>query len=600
VLRSIRAQIAIPYVLLILVATAGLAAYFANVARQTYMSDLEQQLAGEAQLVAADLAPLFAQGAPPGQIEDRVRRLGELIQVRVTVIAPNGVVVGDSADNPEIMENHLARPEVKVALAGGVGVDTHTSHTLGYPMMYVAAPVSLDAGPIVGVARVALPLTQIQERLSRLRYTVLGASLVSAVLAGLLALWIAGRLTRPIRHLTGLAEDMAHGELGGQIQVSRRDEIGRLAGAFNRMSSELETHVAALDNQRTTLTTVLAHMVDGVLIVDEKGQIELLNPAAARLLDVTQEAAVGQRFAALVRDHQVVEIWRRCADGGDELADTVDLGRNRPFLRVVTTPLRNTADRACLILLQDLTQIRRLETVRRDFISNISHELRTPLAALKALVDTLRDGALDDPPAAERFLDRMDLEVDTLTQIVEELLELSRIESGQVPLRLVPSSPAELIGPPVERLQPQAERSHVSVLVALPPDPASKLPLVLADRDRARAVVTNLLHNAIKFTPPGGNVTITATSGDPDEQGDGEVMFSIRDTGIGIPADDLSRIFERFYKADRARSGGGTGLGLAIARHIVQGHGGRIWAESVEGEGSTFYFTLPSAKEEAP
>jgi two-component system phosphate regulon sensor histidine kinase PhoR len=238
-----------------------------------------------------------------------------------------------------------------------------------------------------------------------------------------------------------------------------------------------------------------------------------------------------------------------------------------------------------LVILQDLTRVRRLETVRRDFISNISHELRTPLAGLKALVDTLRGGAIKDRSAAKRFLKRMDIEVDTLTQMVEELLELSRIESGQAPLHLAPTSVAELVIPPVDRLRPQAERAGLKITVLLPPE----LPPVVADPDRARLVLTNLVHNAVKFTPPGGVITVaTQPAGD-------EVILSVQDTGVGIPADDLSRIFERFYKADRARSGGGTGLGLAIAKHIVQGHGGRIWAESVEGQGSTFHFTLPVA-----
>jgi two-component system phosphate regulon sensor histidine kinase PhoR len=250
-----------------------------------------------------------------------------------------------------------------------------------------------------------------------------------------------------------------------------------------------------------------------------------------------------------------------------------------------------------LVILQDLTQIRRLEMVRRDFISNISHELRTPLASLKALVDTLRDGALDDPPAAQRFLNRIETEVDSLTQMVQELLELSRIESGQVPLRLVPTPVAEVVTPPVERLHPQAERAGLGLSLALPPG----LPLVLADAERAQQVVTNLVHNAIKFTRPGGQVTVRAYAVEDEGREPAsarhrsEIVIEVVDTGVGIPADDLPRIFERFYKADRARSGGGTGLGLAIAKHIVQGHGGRIWAESVEGRGSKFYFSLPLA-----
>jgi two-component system phosphate regulon sensor histidine kinase PhoR len=225
--------------------------------------------------------------------------------------------------------------------------------------------------------------------------------------------------------------------------------------------------------------------------------------------------------------------------------------------------------------------------VRRDFVSNLSHELRTPLASLKALVETLRDGALEDPKAAGRFLNSVETEVDALTQMVQELLDLSRVESGQVPLNLVPADVRDVLSRPSERLRPQAERAGLTLSVELPPD----LPRVLADVERMQQVVINLLHNAIKFTPPGGRVAISAeTAGD-------EMIMSVRDTGVGIAAENLDRIFERFYKADRARSGGGTGLGLAIAKHIVQAHGGRIWAESAEGKGSVFRFTLRVAGE---
>jgi two-component system phosphate regulon sensor histidine kinase PhoR len=255
-------------------------------------------------------------------------------------------------------------------------------------------------------------------------------------------------------------------------------------------------------------------------------------------------------------------------------------------LQAIVTPFRQVGARGYLVILQDLTRIRRLETVRRDFISNISHELRTPLAGLKALVDTLRGGAIKDPPAAKRFLKRMDSEVDSLTQLVQELLELSRVESGQAPLHIEATPAVQVIVPPSDRLRPQAERAGLDFAIILPP----QLPLVMADAERMQMVVTNLIHNAVKFTPPGGKVAVTAES-------DGnEVVFSVSDTGVGIPTEDLPRIFERFYKADRARSGGGTGLGLAIAKHLVEGHGGRIWAESIEGQGSTFFFTLPSVE----
>ncbi|MBM4431956.1 MAG: PAS domain-containing sensor histidine kinase, partial [Chloroflexi bacterium] len=290
-------------------------------------------------------------------------------------------------------------------------------------------------------------------------------------------------------------------------------------------------------------------------------------------------------LAHVAPHHQIIELWQRCRDRGEEVVEQVDLDRRGRFVQAIATPLREGEEGACLLVIQDLTEVRRLETVRRDFVSNVSHELRTPLASLKALVDTLRDGALEDPPAAQRFLDRIETEVDALAQTVQELLELSRIESGQIPLRLKPTAVDELVQLPIERLQPQAQRAEVQVLVDLP----GGLPLVLADAERMHQVVTNLLHNAIKFTAAGGTITVSAATIEKD------VVISVRDTGVGIPKEELPRVFERFYKVDRARSGGGTGLGLSIAKHIVQAHGGRIWVESTQGQGSTFSFSVPRA-----
>jgi two-component system phosphate regulon sensor histidine kinase PhoR len=328
-------------------------------------------------------------------------------------------------------------------------------------------------------------------------------------------------------------------------------------------------------------------MADGVLITDEAGEVQLANAAAARILGTTEDQALGRSFSRVVPHYALIELWKECRERGEEQIGVVELNRQGLFLQAIITPFEEAEVEGYLVILQDLTRIRRLETVRRDFISNISHELRTPLAGLKALVDTLRGGAIKDPAATKRFLKRMEAEVDSLTQMVEELLELSRIESRQVPLRLAPVALDEVVSPPCERLRPQAERAGLGLSIRLPPD----RPWVMADTERAQQVLTNLVHNAVKFTPPGGSITVAA------QEGETEVTVSVQDTGVGIPAEDLPRIFERFYKSDRARSGGGTGLGLAIAKHLVQGHGGRIWAESVEGQGSTFYFTLPVAAE---
>ncbi len=581
--RSIRWRIAIPYTALILLATAALTVYFSGFMRQTHLADLRAQLTSEARLVGEAVAPLLVEGGTVETIDPLVKRWGELLEARVTVIRASGVVLGDSHEHPAAMGNHLGRPEVQQALADGLGISTRHSRTMDYEMLYVAVPVEAD-GQIMGIARVALPRTRIETSVARLRCTVVVASLLTALLAGLLALLIAGQLTRSLRGLTHLAERLARGDLDGRIYLSSQDEVGRLADAFNRMATEIQTQMESLADQRNALTAVLTHMADGVVITGEEMRVRLMNPAAARMLGLSEGAATGESFVAVARDHQVVELWRRCQESGEEQSETVEIVGQGPFLRVVATPLRGTPQTGCLVLLQDLTQIHRLETVRRDFISNISHELRTPLASLKALVDTLYNGALDDPPAARRFLERMETEVDALTQMVRELLELSRIESGQVPLHLEPTLVSDIVLPPVERLRLQAERAGLRLTVDLLPG----LPLLLADAERMRQVFTNLIHNAIKFTPPEGQVTISAKA-----NGDA-VIISVTDSGVGISFDDLPRIFERFYKADRARSGGGTGLGLAIAKHIVLAHGGRIWATSVEREGATFYVALPA------
>ncbi len=583
--HTIRWRIAIPYVILILLAMAALTLYFSAFVREAHLADLRTQLTAEARMVGEAAGPLMIEGKVE-TIDPLAKQWGALLKARVTVIRADGVVLGDSHEDPAAMENHLRRPEVQQALADGLGISTRHSRTVGYEMMYAAVPVE-SGGRVVGVARVALPLTQIEVSVARLRHTIVVASLFVALLAGLLALFIAKQLARPLRELTGLAERMAHGDMDGRIYLSSRNEVGRLASAFNYMAAELQRQMAALADQRNMLTAVLTHMADGVVITDREGRVRLMNPAAARILDLAGDTAVGQRFVAVARDHRLVGIWRRCEESGEEQSEIVEMVGRGPLLQVSATPLGDATQGGCLVLLQDLTQIRRLETVRRDFISNISHELRTPLASLKALVDTLRDGALEDPPAARRFLDRVEAEVDALTQMVQELLELSRIESGQVPLRLVPTPIADVVLPAVERLRPQAERAGLSLSVDLPPD----LPPVLADAERVRQVITNLVHNAIKFTPSGGRIVLSA------EPAGEEVVIVVRDTGVGIPADDLPRIFERFYKADRARSGGGTGLGLAIAKHVVRAHGGRIWAESIEGRGSTFRFSLPAINE---
>ncbi|GIK57317.1 MAG: PAS domain-containing protein [Chloroflexi bacterium] len=420
---------------------------------------------------------------------------------------------------------------------------------------------------------------------------LLAAMAITAVITYLLALRLERSAHRYTRHITEVAQRITHGDLEARILGYTSDDEGDMIRAFSDMVASLREQIHALQAENQQYGAILDSMTDGVLITGENGTVRLLNPAATRLLEPMTEQAIGRSFAEVVRHHQLIELWQKAQQTRQEQVEMVEVSRG-VFLQTAVIPFEEEGARRFLVILHDLTQIQRLQTVRRDFISNISHELRTPLASLKAVVETLQDGALDDPPAAQHFLQRAENEVDVLTQMVEELLELSRIESGLVPFRFQVTAVSNLLLGPMERLRPQAQRKEIEMALDVP----ANLPPVLADEERMQRVVTNLLHNAVKFTPEGGRVTVQARL---SAENANELTISVTDTGVGITEEDLPRIFERFYKSDRARTrnGGGTGLGLAISRHIVQAHHGRIGVTSREGKGSTFYFTLPISRE---
>ena len=406
--------------------------------------------------------------------------------------------------------------------------------------------------------------------------------IVPICLLALALAWVSWRhivLRRSLKRYTAflrsvLNEEKPVGELPDDLPA-----LEDFPHSVKTLALGLRVRTSVVEAERARLAAVLDRMTDGVLIADAGGQVQFANPAIERLFDI--QKAMGRRVVEVLHQPRLIEAWQRSRETGETQEESVELPARRRFLQLVVLPDRQAG--GSLLLVQDLTRVRRLETVRQDFISNISHELRTPLASLKALTETLRDGALEDPKAAPRFLGRIETEVDALTQMATELLELSRIESGQVPLqrRAVPA--AALLLSAAERMHAQVERAGLVLHI----DTSQDITEVWADAPRLEQVLVNLIHNAVKFTPPGGEVVLAAQT-EPDF-----VRFSVCDSGVGIPADDLERIFERFYKADRARSGGGTGLGLSISRHLVEAHGGRIWAESVEGQGSTFYFTIP-------
>jgi two-component system phosphate regulon sensor histidine kinase PhoR len=400
---------------------------------------------------------------------------------------------------------------------------------------------------------------------------------ISLVIAILIIAWLAWRYISLRRSLDGYARIIRQQPQSLPTDVKELENLSNsvafLGVIFNAQLSELEA-------ERARLATVLDQLTDGVLIADSQGQIQFANPTARKLFENT--SPINHSVAEVIRNHQLIETWRRCQQTGELQSESVEIPARRQFLQLFVIP--DTHAGGSLLLVQDLTRVRRLETVRRDFISNVSHELRTPLASLKALTETLQSGALADPEVAPRFLSRISTEVDALTQMAQELLDLSRIESGQVTLEFTSLSPKQLLLTAVDRMKLQAERAHLYLHVNCSED----LPNVLADKSRLEQVLVNLIHNAVKFTKAGGEVTLFA-----EAIGSG-VRFAVKDTGVGIPNDDLMRIFERFYRVDKSRTGSGTGLGLSIVKHIVEGHKGKVWAESEEGRGSTFYFVIPT------
>ncbi len=385
-----------------------------------------------------------------------------------------------------------------------------------------------------------------------------------------------------MRSAAAAADAIHSGDYASRASAGRGDPAG-LVESFNSMARSVQESVETASHAHSRLMAALNSSIDAIVAVDADSRITFANDAARRLLSPQGQDLVGSPFAWFVPDDRLVEALRASSVERRSLSVIIERP-NKQYLQAVTTPILSGGDWASLAVFHDLSEVKRVEQVRRDFIANVSHELRTPLAALKSVIETLEGGARDDPAAATEFLSRADSEVDRLVQMVEELLELSRLESGDIPLACEPLDLPLILRNAVDRLSRQAQRAGIELTLEV----EDGLPPATGDADMLERVVINLVHNAVKFTPRGGSVYVRAASGD------GAIRVSVRDTGVGILPEDLPRIFERFYKADRSRGGGGTGLGLAVARHAVEAHGGAISAESTPGEGSTFTFTVPA------
>jgi len=546
------------------------------------MDSLRNSLKNQATLLAGISSDYLSGVSEQDGLSSEIARLGQPLEERITVIDAGGKVLADSEEDTSTMENHAGRPEFNAALTEGYGESSRFSTTLGYKMLYVAVPITSD-GMVIGAVRVALPLTEVDDMAGSVIASIIVALIITIILVIISGWLIARIITRPVRDVTRASRRIASGELNQRIDSGAMDETGELARSFNQMSVKLTEMVNRIDEDRTRLSGILDNIADGVIMTDNDGNIIIANEAIKTIFRVNNKGLIGKSLIENLHDHEIGELLNTCLETGEEQANQFESDHFKRYIHAIAVPVNGDRPRGVLLLFQDLTELRNLQTMRRELIGNISHDFRTPLAGIKAMVETLQDGAIDDRQVASDFLSRIENEVDRLTQMVSELTELSRIESGSSELNLAPVNIRFLIDNAVNQIKSQADRKNIQVIITN----TTEIPDINVDSERILQVLVNLLHNAVKFTGENGRIVITC--GIENDM----VRVGIIDNGIGIAGKDLPHVFERFYMADRSRTGGGTGMGLAIAKHVIDAHHGTITVQSTEGKGSTFSIFLP-------
>lgn len=582
----LRLRLALPFIVIFAVVLLVLSLVIGSRARDIYEERLTEELAAQATILADSVGRELAAGAGPAEIQEMVTSLSGDLTTRITIVGPDGTVYADNVSDPRSMDNHADRPEIVRALAAGAGESSRQSATLDSSFLYVARPIGQVDG---AVARVAVPLDDLEASVQRIWVWTLLAATVATVMVVAIAWFIAGRIVGPLEDLRKQAHAVAAGNLAARVDPSQTREFAEVGHAFNRMTEELESSHDALDQARLRLEAVLAELADGVVITDADGLVLRMNTAAQTLLAADEAGSIGKPFVQVARDHELNHLLRSALSGQALTEAAIEHGLNRRTLLTTAQVVEDERERLGLVVMRDISELRRLETVRREFVANVSHELRTPLTSIRAMVETLEAGAIEDEEITIDFLARIVSEVDRLNALVEDLLDLARLEAGRTTLDYTSVDPVELLRQAADRLRLQVERAQLGMTVEAD---APLLP-IMVDRVRLEQVLINLVHNAIKFTPAGGTIQLRA------RQDQSDTTIEVQDSGVGIPPSEQVRLFERFYKSDKARRSEGTGLGLAIAKHIVQSHGGTISVESAVGEGSTFRIVVPNRKVKA-
>jgi len=504
---------------------------------------------------------------------------------RVTIITAEGLVLADSQADPQTMENHADRPEVVEAMAEGSGRSIRPSATLHRDLLYYALRQPSATGKPF-IMRFALPEETVVQVLGPFRRSLWLASLIILLLAGGVIVLISRSFSERIERLTAFSQRVAEGDFRPQASDGTGDALDRLSHSLNQTSARLDRTIRTLTEERNLSSAILGSMVEGVLVVNGSERVVFANQSFAEILDLKVPPQAGSGLVEVVRQTELIEAARKVLRGEPRVESEIVTGTLRQhFFAATVASVRAAETNGAVIVLHDITDLRKLERVRRDFVANVSHEFRTPLTAIQGFAETLLAGAMNDPQNRERFLGIIVEHSRRLARLTEDLLMLSKMDADRLELemRRIPVGP--FVESCIETSMPRALEKDLKLLVNL----ADRVPDIAGDRRRLTEVLQNLLDNAIQYTPAGGQIMVSAGPRS------GEVVFTVSDTGIGIPQADQPRIFERFYRVDVARSRevGGTGLGLSIAKHLVETHGGRIWVESEVGRGSQFHFSVP-------
>lgn len=562
--------------------------YASHVARELYVRSAEEGLLAQARLAAREFEK-NASMRDESAIDSLCKDMGRAAGARITVVFASGRVIADTDQDPRGMENHADRPEIRQALMGTVGTAIRFSDTEKRDMMYMAVPWKIN-GDAAGAIRVSVPLTVVEESLRGMYVRVLIGGLSVTLLAALVSLAIARRIGRPLNDLRDGVKRFAREGLSYRLPVSQFEEIGSLAEVMNEMAERLDTRIRTEVRQLNEQEAVFSSMVEGIVVVDAAERVTKINRSAARLLEVEPDEALGKSIQEAVRSPYLQEFVMKALAATEPVEGDVVLrseGGDR-FLQAHGTLLRDAEGNriGAVIVLNDVTRLQRLEGIRRDFVANVSHELKTPITSIKGFIETLRDGAIRKPGDAEKFLEIVAKQADRMNSIIEDLLLLSRVERDAREEKVaLESTPIKgVILEAVQVCEPKAQARDIRISVNCPEGVVVRINAALLEQ-----AIINLVDNAIKYSEPGCPVSVDA------EELSNEVVIRVADKGCGIEAEHLSRIFERFYRVDKARSRklGGTGLGLSIVKHIVQAHGGTITFESTPGAGSTFAIHLP-------